>query len=296
MNVYRKGIVMNLKQLRYFVTVVQEGSISQAARKLYMSQPPLSNQMRELEEELGCVLFERGARNIVLSDEGKLLYEKALGLLEMSDSIEQEVRDMAAGQQGTLKIAMVSSVTAHFGLDIISAFMKKYPNIKVELFEHNTYEILERLANKTVSLAIVRTPYVNPGYQEIKLASEQIVAYGNSTLLPDSTIIKEELLKHPLMTYRRWRSIVEEHWGKDVSFKVIGDDARTIVALANSNDCIALVPASALMDCPENMNTAQISGTPISSDINLLVNRDGYLSNCENLFADFVRKELTNEN
>ena len=68
---------MDLKQLRYFTTVAEEGTISAAAKKLFMSQPPLSTQMKLLEQELGCSLFERGQKHIRLTETGRLLYDRA---------------------------------------------------------------------------------------------------------------------------------------------------------------------------------------------------------------------------
>lgn len=72
---------MDLKQLRYFTTVAEEGTISAAAKKLFMSQPPLSTQMKLLEQELGCSLFERGQKHIRLTETGRLLYDRAQTLL-----------------------------------------------------------------------------------------------------------------------------------------------------------------------------------------------------------------------
>ncbi|MDD6032428.1 MAG: LysR family transcriptional regulator, partial [Oscillospiraceae bacterium] len=95
---------MDLKQLSYFVTVVQEGSISAAARRLYLSQPPLSAQMKALEEEFGCVLFERGARKIQLTQAGRLLYDRATALLEMSEMTRREMLDYQRGSEGTLRL------------------------------------------------------------------------------------------------------------------------------------------------------------------------------------------------
>ena len=69
---------MNLKQMEYFVAIVNEGNISAAAKSLHISQPPLSPQMKLLEDELGVVLFERGSRSIFLTEAGKVFYEKAL--------------------------------------------------------------------------------------------------------------------------------------------------------------------------------------------------------------------------
>lgn len=75
---------MDLKQLQSFVTIAQEGSISAAAKKLHISQPPLSQQLKALERELGVVLLERGPRHVQLTDAGQLLYERALGMLELA--------------------------------------------------------------------------------------------------------------------------------------------------------------------------------------------------------------------
>lgn len=86
---------MDLKQLKYFVTVAEEGTISAAAKKLFMSQPPLSIQMKLLEQELGCPLFERGQKHIRLTDTGKLLYDRAQNILKME-------AEHAAGYRGVL--------------------------------------------------------------------------------------------------------------------------------------------------------------------------------------------------
>ena len=85
------GENMDLKQLKYFVTVAEQGTISAAAKKLYMSQPPLSTQMKLIEQELGCQLFERGQKHIRLTESGKLLYERAQTMIKMESVMRQEL-------------------------------------------------------------------------------------------------------------------------------------------------------------------------------------------------------------
>ena len=92
---------MELKQLYEFVTVVREGTISGAARKLNLSQPPLSAQMKQLEKEFGCLLFERGPRKIVLTEAGRLLYERALTMLELDRIVIQ-----SEGKRFTLAVTL----------------------------------------------------------------------------------------------------------------------------------------------------------------------------------------------
>ena len=94
---------MDLRALRYFVTVAEELNITRAAEKLNMSQPPLSNQMKALEEELGTQLFIRGKRHLTLTDAGTVLYRRAQQLLELSEQTQEEVRSLE-GLAGKLNI------------------------------------------------------------------------------------------------------------------------------------------------------------------------------------------------
>ena len=82
---------MNLKQMEYFITIVNEGSISAASKILHISQPPLSTQMKLLEQELGVTLFERGSRAIALTHAGKVFYDRAQGILDMTGAARQEL-------------------------------------------------------------------------------------------------------------------------------------------------------------------------------------------------------------
>ena len=92
---------MDLRQLSYFTAIVDEGSISAAAKKLHISQPPLSNQMKSLEAELGVTLFERGLRSITLTDAGKLMYERANTILDMASAAKMEIDSLGNGLRGT---------------------------------------------------------------------------------------------------------------------------------------------------------------------------------------------------
>lgn len=108
---------MELKQLSYFVAVAEEGSITAAARRLYISQPPLSTQMKLLEQELGCQLFERGRSAIRLTEQGAILYRHALTLLEISRAARDEVLSSTGEVRGTLRLGVVSSVVSSHGAD-----------------------------------------------------------------------------------------------------------------------------------------------------------------------------------
>ena len=172
---------MELKQLQYFVTVVEEGNISRAAKKLHISQPPLSIQLKHLEEELGCLLLERGAREIELTEAGLLLYNRAVSLLELSAITTQEISDLKNQTAGTLRLGAVSSVGSTVLNKWIVELHKKYPDIHYEIFEGNTYEQIEQLQNHTIELALVRSPFPSNGMHVIPLRTEPMMAVGKQS-------------------------------------------------------------------------------------------------------------------
>ena len=136
---------MELKQLSYFVAVVEEGSFSAAARKLFMSQPPITTQVKALEEELGCTLLVRGTRAVRPTEEGRLLYDRARLMLEMRRSVTEEIEARSISGGGTLRLGVVSSVASSLLPGWLSGFHALNPKVRLELYEDNTYELLEKL-------------------------------------------------------------------------------------------------------------------------------------------------------
>ena len=112
---------MELRQLSYFTTIVNEGNISQAAKKLNISQPPLSHQMKLLEAELGVTLFERGSRRIRLTPAGKTFYDRALAILDLSQAARTELTAQKQEIQGIVRLGIISSaviILPHSGAPI----------------------------------------------------------------------------------------------------------------------------------------------------------------------------------
>ena len=137
---------MDIRTLQYFVAVVECGNISIAAKKLHMTQPPLSKQIQNLESELNVVLMERGPRNITLTAAGKKLYEYALSIIDISNIAVQDIRDFSTGKKGTLRIGCASSCSHHL-LSIISEdFSVKYPDITYQVFEKTPLNLLNFLS------------------------------------------------------------------------------------------------------------------------------------------------------
>ena len=168
---------MNFKQLYYFTVVAEAGSISAAAARLGLSQPPLSRQLAQLEESLKTPLFTRTAHGIQLTDAGRVLYYRAKDILSMMEAAALEVRSFHGGFRGILKIGCISS-SGILITRLMEAFIKQYPLITIDLYEGNTYETIEKLKNGLVECAIIRTPFNSDGLDCIYGPEEFLMAVG----------------------------------------------------------------------------------------------------------------------
>jgi len=289
---------MDLKQLYYFVTVVKEGNISKAAKKLHLSQPPLSTQLKNLEAELGCSLFERGARKIELSEAGRLLYPRAVSLLELSEITKIELTKLQSKAYGTLRLGVVSSIASTFLNEKILSFHKLYPDINFELFEGNTYEQLELLKNNETELALVRTPFENKSFTSISLKTEPMMAIGHAKYFLDmekDAISLAELTNKPLIIYRRWEDLLLRIFAEEaIPYQIFckNDDAKTTLHWADSGLGVGIVPYSTL-GLAQNKDTVckKIADTRLNSHICLVYKENHYFSSIAQLFLEHFIKD-----
>ena len=282
---------MELKQLSYFVAVAEEGSITAAARRLYISQPPLSTQMKLLEQELGCQLFERGRSAIRLTEQGAILYRHALTLLEISRAARDEVLSSTGEVRGTLRLGVVSSVVSSHGADWIARFVRACPQARVEVCEANTYELLEKLRNRAIQLAIVRTPFRADRVSCRSLLSEPMVAIGPAAMLAEVT--PQALAALPLISYRRWKSVLKQYFDEDglsPAFRCLCDDARTAVRLAEAGLGVCIAPQSAATQGSQSLVSRPLT-RPIRSEVVLVSPEDGQLSPAARRFAELLEEK-----
>lgn len=196
---------MDIRQLKYFVAIVEEGKISLAAKRLNIAQPPLSQQLKLLEEELDLKLFERSTRKISITDEGKVLYQKAKELLEQFDGIVEETKELSEGAKGILKIGTIASLGAKILPKKVSQFQEKFPNVKYNVWEGDPIRIMELLEKRIIEIGLVRMPIDTEMFECILLSDEPIViATGNRWNPTEEDSIKISDLKNkPLMILKR---------------------------------------------------------------------------------------------
>lgn len=288
---------LDLKQLEYFTTIINEGTISAAAKKLNLSQPPLSAQMKALEKEFECILFERGARQIQLTEAGRILFRHATNLLELSNRASKEMYDFTHGIEGTLRIGVTSSVVNLLLDKWVIPFHAIYPKINFEIVEANTYELLEKLHAHLLEIALVRTPFPEYGFECTPLLNEPMIAVGAPSFFDTTTstsLTLKELANAPIILYRRWEKLIETELAEEkIAWHILckNDDARTSMYWANNGLGIAIVPYSALPLAESHTTTYKIIEHPkLHSSISIIHNQNTYISTISSLFLDYVKK------
>ena len=136
---------MDLRSLNYFTVVAEELNFTRAAQRLNMSQPPLSNQIRNLEEELGTQLFVRGGRSLQLTEAGLLLYRRAEQLLDLAERTREEVSSFAMGLSGTLCLGSVAGLAAFLTGRWLAGFREEYPLVRFEIANGSSDDISDQI-------------------------------------------------------------------------------------------------------------------------------------------------------
>ena len=239
---------MELRQLEYFREIASTGSINEAARHLNMSQPPLSYQIRQLENELNVKLFDRTSKGVTLTEAGKLLYDRSGNLLEYARSTELEVSK--TGKKRILRIGLTPS-TVDTIMPYISQFSKKNPDVNFEVHDGITYSLYQYLLDGIIDISVARTPLRLDEVSYTELCSEPMIAVS----APENTASSlklADLLHRPLILYRIYEELImntfhAQNMNPDIF--CVCDDPRGAMLWAKENLATAIFPQSMASLC-----------------------------------------------
>ena len=199
---------MELRHLRYFVMVAQEKHFTRAAARLNMQQPPLSQQIRALEQELGFDLFIRHAKGVDLTAGGEVFLQEALDILNRVEQGAQKAARTAKGIEGNLTVGFTSSAASHPLIPrIIRRYRDLYPDVDIALHEGNARELTDEVADDSVDIGILRALVDRPrGLAYHRLLNEELVLtlpVGHRLLDTPGAIALTELADEPFILVRR---------------------------------------------------------------------------------------------
>jgi DNA-binding transcriptional LysR family regulator len=296
---------MELRHLRYFIAVAEEGHITRAAERLGMQQPPLSQQIRALERELDVQLLRRKPRGVELTEAGRALLADARAILAHIGHAFATTRRTARGEQGRIAVGFTSSAPFHpFVPRVIRTFRESFPLIALTLEESGTTELIEDLRHERVDAAFIRTPVtdplgltVNPLLEEamlVALPSAHPLAAGNAD---GPALHLAGLAGETFIVYRRrsgpglYDAIFAACHAAGFS-PLVGQEAPRIVSTLNlvaAGLGIAIVPASLQRMQMDGVVYRRLTGTQPRAPL-LLATRRGDTSAVVRRFLDLVKR------
>jgi LysR family transcriptional regulator, benzoate and cis,cis-muconate-responsive activator of ben and cat genes len=262
---------MDLRQLRYFVAVAEDGNISRAAKRIFLTQPALSRQIRALEDEIGQCLLERQAHSIRLTPVGEALLREARDLLAHAEQVVERVR--AAGSGVRLRIGYAPSLAAGLLAAALEIFTQAHPKARVELFDLSTEEMLEGLENDQLDVALsVGQQRGRRGlkWTPLRQAAWQLVVNRNHPLARRSQVTPAEIAREPLLVYCQrdypeyWKIIMGWLRQHKLRPRIAGeyDGLESLMAAVESGLGVALLTSRTAHRVPERVRLKELSAAP----------------------------------
>lgn len=193
---------MEIRVLRYFLTVVREESITRAAEALHITQPTLSRQLAQMEEELGVKLFVRGKRKITLTNHGLLLRRRAEEILDLVDKTEKELAAQDENVEGEVSIGCGDLAAVQLLPPLIQEFHRKHPYVKFELYTATADHVRDRMDRGLTDLGILLEPVTIDKYDFVRMPVEEewvVLMHPDMPLAEKEAITAEDLKGMPLI-------------------------------------------------------------------------------------------------
>lgn len=245
---------MNLRRLSYFVAVAEEMHFGRAAERLGMAQPPLSRQIKQLEDETGAILFNRGRSTITLTQAGARLYDRGREILREVEDIRIEVRRIGQGAEGRLRIGFVGSSSYGILPNIIKSFRANFPGVNLSLIPMNNARLYRALIRREVDVAFARPELKDPEFVTRRLCEEALVAALPDTFnVPARDAInladfrEQSFVLYPEFPRPSYADFVLEQCraqGIEVERRLFTMDLQTALSLVAIGEGLCIVPES----------------------------------------------------
>lgn len=255
---------MNLRQLTYFVRIAQTGSFNGAADTLHVAQSALSRHMKDLEEELGGALLDRGPHGVTLSDSGEVLFDRAKFILSQLEEARSEVLAHNRELMGFVRLMTPSSIGQLLFEPLVDRFLGQFPKVRLELTEGLWNDAENRLRTGAVDVAVMSGAWKSDYIELEPLALEQMILIGGAgdPLIRAKSIALDDLaglaLMMPEMSLERIRSIAPRLFTK-LDVRIFVESAPAIRALVAAGHGYGVVPNSVLLGTLESRKLAGVS-------------------------------------
>ncbi len=265
---------MELRHLRYFIAVAEAENVSRAALKLHVSQPALSRQIRDLEEELGFLLLERSAKSVRLTEAGHAFLTEARAALQRVEEGVKAARAVATGASGELHVGYAPSLTARILPPTLRAFQTELPRMRVKLHDLSTEEMLARLREGKLQIALLVRPtramLRGLRFEELLRDSLRLAVPPNHRLAQQRSVTLAEAAREPLVAYSRAEYPEYHEYLADLFAGSKGkpriaeehDSVSSLIAAIEAGCGVALAPESLACFAGPRLKLLPLSPTP----------------------------------
>ncbi|KHD84791.1 LysR family transcriptional regulator [Bacillus ginsengihumi] len=279
---------MDIRQLKYFVTIAEEGKITTAAKKLNIAQPPLSRQLKQMEEELGVILFDRDNKSLNLTLEGERLLLRAKELLNKLDETMAEVQELRKDASGILSVGS-NLYCASLILSKVVDIREKNPGLTFKVWEGETIHLIKMLSKRQIEIAITNSPITEKSISQMTLESDPYVL-----VLPEKWTWNgseqcrlEEIIDLPLILLRpnyglgAYGQIVNEFQRLDLEPNILCEcqDLIMLLGLVSSGFGATILPLSLLsLHSLGGLRVIQLKHQTLISEPKVIWRKNSYLS------------------
>ncbi|MET1249415.1 LysR family transcriptional regulator [Sporolactobacillus sp. STCC-11] len=299
---------MDIRQLRYFLAIAKEGQITRAAKKLTIEQPPLSRQLKLIEEELGAVLFDRQGKRMKLTEAGVVLRAKAEAILGQMDETVTEIQELNLGIKGMLTIGSVFSCASLLP-EKIAYFRQRYPQVTFKILEGDHVVLGDYLENRSIELVVTRLPFESnndPGkYETLRLPSDPFVMIvpTSGNLGGKSTFLLKDLATTPLIALKSDKTvqlnekIVNEcrRLGFEPNIVCECSSVSITISLVIAGIGVTILPKSVLSAFSvADIKMFELPDITIQSDVGIIWLKDRYVTKKARRFIELFKENNMN--
>src|SRR2546429_2682983 len=286
---------MNLDQIRNFYEVAVHKSFTQAAEKLYRTQPAISTQVRMLEEELGEKLFDRIGKKVCLTQAGELLFGYAERLLRLHDEAKLAITELNASPRGKLLIGANEATCLYVLPQLFALFKREYPDVQISIYRNFSKKVVDKILDNQLDFGIVTLPVADRDLYVWPIAEDELwlITSPSHPLASREAINLNELVPYPMIFHKAGttRERLMKHFGKlgdklNISMELAS--IETIKKFVSIGMGISIVPKSYVLNESEQgtLRLIRIKNLKMIRKLGLIYRKNRYLSRACKAFLE----------
>lgn len=292
---------MDLRQLRYFVEIVEQASLTRAAESLNVAQPALSIHLKNMEAELGTALVLRSRNGVTTTEAGQLLLTHARRMLSEQENIEDEIRNMGAEPTGHVRLGLPGTIGPLLTVPLIEAAQRLYPKIRITLSEAMSGFVISWLNEGQIDFAIIYTEPKEKTLRTEVILKEEVFAISQLGQFNRTYVDVATLAKLPLILPSRGhglRTLIDDYFAahkKEPAIAIETDSFSSIKALVARGHGVSLLPMHAVADEIRNgqMEALPVGRQPFQRDILLARHSSKPMTRSQQIIHDLIRNLMT---